>query len=48
MAYKEREDNIVCCYKEGDAFGEKALVKDIPRQASVKTLTKCRMVYMTR
>lgn len=36
------------CYKEGDVFGEIALIKDTPRQASVKTLTRCRMVYMTR
>ena len=48
VAYKEQEENIIQCYKEGDAFGEIALIKDTPRQASVKSLTRSRLVYMTQ
>lgn len=48
IAFKETEDNIVQCYKEGDGFGEIALIKDTPRQASVKSLTRSRLVYMTQ
>ena len=35
-------------YKTGDYFGEIALVRNIPRQASVKTLTPVRLVYIER
>ena len=48
VAFKGKEENVVQCYKEGDAFGEIALVKDMPRQASVKCLTRSRLVYMTQ
>ena len=35
-------------YKAGDYFGEIALVRNILRQASVKTLTPVRLVYIER
>lgn len=33
-------------YKQGDYFGELALIKNIVRQASVKALTKVRLLYL--
>jgi CRP-like cAMP-binding protein len=30
---------MVYAYKKGDYFGEIALLKNVPRQASIKTLT---------
>lgn len=39
---------MVQCYKEGDAFGELALIKDVPRQASIKSLTKTKLVFLTQ
>jgi len=35
-------------YKEGDYFGEIALVRNIPRQASVKALTFTKIVSIER
>lgn len=35
-------------YKEGDYFGEIALVRNIPRQASVKALTYTKIVSIER
>jgi len=35
-------------YKEDDYFGEIALVRNIPRQASVKALTHTRIVSIER
>ena len=48
VAFQDYEENIVYWYKEGDAFGEIALIKDTPRLASVKALTRARLVYMTQ
>lgn len=28
VAFKGNDNQIVCCYKEGDAFGELALISD--------------------
>lgn len=39
---------MVYNYKTGDYFGEIALVRNIPRQASVKALTPVRLVYIER
>jgi cAMP-dependent protein kinase regulator len=44
----KNNNNVNLFYKEGDLFGEVAMVKDIPRQASVKALTRCRLVFLTR
>lgn len=35
-------------FKEGDYFGEIALVRDTPRQASIKCVTKCRVLSIDR
>ena len=35
-------------YKEGDYFGEIALVRDTVRQASIKAETKCRIMHIER
>lgn len=49
MAFTSKNNgNVNLFYKEGDLFGEVALVKDKPRQASVKALTRCKLVYLTR
>ena len=42
------EKQIVYQYREGDYFGELSLVHDIDRQASIKTLTACRLVSIDR
>ena len=34
-------------YKEGDYFGEVALIEKKPRQASVQAVTKCRLAYLS-
>lgn len=41
VAYKVVEglNKMVYAYKKGDYFGEIALLKNVPRQASIKTLT---------
>jgi CRP-like cAMP-binding protein len=44
----KNNNNVNAFYKEGDMFGEVAIVKDKPRQGSIKTLTRCRLVYLTR
>lgn len=35
-------------YKEGDYFGEISLIRNVPRQASVKTLTSSKLLYIER
>lgn len=35
-------------FKEGDYFGEIALIRNVLRQASVKTLTSSRLFYIER
>jgi cAMP-dependent protein kinase regulator len=37
--FKNGENKLVYAYKKGDYFGEIALLQNIPRQASIKTLT---------
>lgn len=39
---------IVLQYKEGDYFGELALLHDINRQASVKAVNRCRVASINR
>jgi cAMP-dependent protein kinase regulator len=39
---------IVYKYSEGDYFGELALIHDVNRQASIKTLTPVRVAYICR
>ena len=39
---------VVYQYKEGDYFGELALLHDIPRQASVKALSKVQIASIQR
>jgi cAMP-dependent protein kinase regulator len=50
VAYKrsETENKLVYAYKRGDYFGEIALLKNIPRQASIKTLTEARLFCINR
>lgn len=43
-----QETKVVYQYKEGDYFGEIALVRNIPRQASVKVLTYSTVVSIDR
>ena len=35
-------------YKKGDYFGEIALIRNIPRQASIKALTCSKLAYIER
>ena len=48
MAYKQREgeNRLVYAYKRGDYFGEIALLRNLPRQASVKTVTDVRLYFI--
>lgn len=46
--YKGAEVSTVYNYREGDYFGEIALVRNIPRQASVKALTFTKIVSIER
>ena len=48
VAYKQREkeNKLVYAYKKGDYFGEIALLKNLPRQASVKTITDVRLYFI--
>ncbi len=48
VALKGAQEKITQCYKEGDYFGELALLNDNPRNASVKCLTKSTLVYLTQ
>lgn len=44
----EKQGKKVFEFKEGEYFGEIALVRDMPRQASVKCMTDCRLVSIER
>ena len=44
----DHEIKPVFYFKEGDYFGEIALIRNVPRQASVKTLTKVKLIYIER
>ena len=44
----EKQNKKVYEFKDGDYFGEIALVRDVPRQASVKCMTHCRVVLIGR
>lgn len=46
--FEDNEIKPVYYYKEGDYFGELAIIKNIVRQASVKALTKVRLLYIER
>ena len=52
IAEKKEDGSTVCKkvfeYKEGDYFGEIALVKNTVRQASIKAETDCRVVSIDR
>ena len=52
VAEKKIEGNelpsVVYNYKEGDYFGELALIHDVKRQASVKALSKVRLASLDR
>ncbi len=43
---EDGEVKPVYYYKDGDYFGELAIIKNIQRQASVKALTKVRLLYI--
>lgn len=45
---KTNKKEIVFKYKENEYFGEIALVKNTVRQASVKAVTKCRLLSVGR
>ena len=44
----EKEGKKVYEFKDGDYFGEIALVRNTPRQATVKCLTNCRLLSIER
>lgn len=44
----EKQGKKVFEFKEGEYFGEIALVRNMPRQASVKCMTDCRLVSIER
>ena len=48
VAYKQRngENKLVYAYKRGDYFGEISLLRNLPRQASVKTVTEVRLYFI--
>jgi cAMP-dependent protein kinase regulator len=50
VAYKAKDgqNRMVYAYKKGDYFGEIALFKNVPRQASIKTLTEVRLFSINR
>ncbi len=48
MAKSEQDDTLYQCYQEGDYFGELALLNNKPRQMSVVTITKCKLVWLSR
>jgi cAMP-dependent protein kinase regulator len=47
---KNEETGVKCInyLKDGDYFGEIALIRNLPRQASVKTLTTSKLFYIER
>ena len=46
--YIIEEDNIICCLKEGDHFGELAISYDIRRTATIITDSKCTIAFIDR
>jgi cAMP-dependent protein kinase regulator len=44
----EKKNKKVFQFKEGDYFGEIALIRNTTRQASVKCITAARVVYIDR
>ena len=44
----EVEDKIVATLKDGSSFGELALVKSQPRNATIRTNTRCELFRMDR
>lgn len=48
LFYSDSDPVTVYNYKDGDYFGEIALVRNIPRQASVKALTFTKIVSIER
>lgn len=50
MVEKMVDGEIKCVnyLKEGDFFGEIALIRNVTRQASVKTLTSSKLFYIER
>jgi CRP-like cAMP-binding protein len=47
VAKNNTEETFYQYYKEGDYFGELALINRRPRQLSVQAVTKCRLVTLT-
>jgi CRP-like cAMP-binding protein len=47
VAKNNTEETFYQYYKEGDYFGELALINNRPRQLSVQAVTKCRLVTLT-
>jgi cAMP-dependent protein kinase regulator len=47
VAKNDQDDTLYQCYQEGDYFGELALIKNKPRQMSVVTVTKCKLVWLS-
>lgn len=47
MAKNNTEETFYQYYKEGDYFGELALINRRPRQLSVQAVTKCTLVTLT-